>query len=208
MPLYEGRAYTKSGSVEKFESKLWIGIVETAQDPATPAYPSQMPYLVAPPDANGNYQVSFRNTAPGVTFTAKTCYGPRVKEFSYCVELPNITSSQISFTGEYISVSSGNTPNSGNFILTVPVNCNVSVKNATNPSCNYGAVVSSITTTPIDSSKTKYNVKITAKYVSGLTTTIMCQRDAVTITVTANSDNTEYKPGSSVTLTKYVVAVM
>lgn len=212
MPLYKGRAYTKSGSVERYESNLWIGIVETTQDPATPAYPSQTPYLVSAPDANGNYQISFRNTAPGVTFTAKTCYGPKVKEFSYCVELPDITSSQISFTGEYISVSNGNTPNSGDFILTVPVNCNVSVKRATNSTCRYGAVVSFITTTPTDSSKTTYNVRITGTYIpsmTGMTTTVvMCNRDAVNITVTANSDNTEYKPGSSVTLTEYVVEIM
>ena len=208
MPLYKGRAYTKSGLVEKFESELWIGIVETAQDPATPAYPSQMPYLVAPPDANGNYQISFRNTAPGVTFTAKTCYGPKVKEFSNCVELQNITSGAVSITGSMIEIDPSNLtkPLSGDFILSVPKNCSVDVQ--PDLSCVLGARIRQCTTVANVVDKTEYTVGVVAEYAAGSGTTLMCQSVSIIVKVTANSDNTEFRPGSSVTVNRTVAVII
>ena len=202
-----GRAYTKSGSVEKFESNLWIGIVETTQDPAEPAYPSQTPYLVAPPDANGNYQINFRNTAPGVTFTAKTCYGPKVKEFSNTVKIPDITSGAVSITGGIIEINLlyDTGYNAGTFIVSVPRNCSTDIQ--PDLACLAGARVKDYTITP-NADRTEYSVYVVAEYVSGNGNILMCQSVSLIVTVTANSDNTEFRPGSSVTVSRIVATIV
>lgn len=201
--IYSGRAYTKSGSIEKYESNLWKGIVETTQDPATPAYPSQTPYLVAAPNANGNYQIAFRNTAPYVTFTAKTNYGGVIKTFSNTVTLPDITSGAISITGSIIEVEVNNLtkPISGNFIVSVPKNCSVDIQK---DSCTAGIRIRDYGLVK-NSDETSYTMYVVAEYAK-LDNTLMCKAASVTVTVTANSNNTEFRPGSSAKM-NHVVAV-
>ena len=78
-----GRAYTKSGSVEKYESSQW----------STPLWSSSSAKgTVSTPDSNGNYTVSapsgYEESTTGGTVTCTTYYGGVAKVFYFTQETP------------------------------------------------------------------------------------------------------------------------
>ena len=86
-----GRAYTKSGSVEKFESSQW----------STPLWSSSSATgTVSIPDTNGNYTVTapsgYTENTTGGTITCTTHYGGVAKVFYF--EITQYTNVIINFT--------------------------------------------------------------------------------------------------------------
>ena len=78
-----GRAYSKSGSIEKYESSQW----------STPTWSSSSAKgTVSTPDSNGNYTVSapsgYKESTTGGTVTCTTHYGGVAKVFYF---VPNTT---------------------------------------------------------------------------------------------------------------------
>ena len=205
MVLYTARCYTKSGSIEKYESNLWKGINNIWRSDGGSTGDSQDPYLGSAPDANGNYQIGFRNTIPNVTFYCTTDYGGAIKEFSETYTLPNITVSQISFNGSMIYVNSVTTVNTEKFSLSIPKNCTVTVTNGSTE-CSTGIKISKIDT--IKKTEGEYDCIIICDYIRGSISQYECVSVSVNITVTANDNCTEYTPGSSATLQKNVGHVM
>ena len=79
MTTLSGRCYTKSGSIEKYESDKWEGIIST-----TPFSGGNTPYISSAPNSNGNYQVSSRDS--NNTTSCTTRYGGVTKIFTFTVD--------------------------------------------------------------------------------------------------------------------------
>ena len=91
-----GRAYTKSGSVEKYESSQW----------STPVWSrSSAEGTVSTPDSNGNYTVTapsgYKENSNGGTVTCTTKYAGAVKVFYFEQAAINISIYVILFQDYY-----------------------------------------------------------------------------------------------------------
>ena len=91
-----GRAYTKSGSIQKYESSQW----------STPTWSSSSAKgTVSTPDSDGNYTVSapsgYKESTTGGTVTCTTHYGGVAKVFYFTQTVINMTFNVILFQDYY-----------------------------------------------------------------------------------------------------------